>query len=205
MFCSKCGKQIQPTYRVCPYCGTPVAGGANNVQPGYPYQQPVQPGLQQAGYGTTVVTVNRHVVGKVIALIGAALAFIGLFVTAVTVSVFFDTGSYFNFNTDMIEDTMGHKAPAEFLSHLAGIICAILIILALIFILTNAKSGSVVFSVLTMIVVIAVSIYLVIYLMAETRNETYIRSIIQYRFGFYGPLFGSIGMLVGSCLMRPKR
>ena len=33
MFCTRCGKQIEPTSRFCPACGAPVAAAQNPQQP----------------------------------------------------------------------------------------------------------------------------------------------------------------------------
>ncbi|MCR5094589.1 MAG: zinc ribbon domain-containing protein [Lachnospiraceae bacterium] len=190
MFCSKCGKQVEDNYKICPYCGNPLAGAGQPVQGGY--QQPVY-GMQQP---QTVIAVDG---GFVTALIGLIVSVISLFLPVVSAGIV-DTGPYINFDKYMLA-IAGFDNP-ELASHILGGISLFFLIFAMIFLLTRIKAGTIIFSLLNMAWTAIVSIFVIA---AMNQTGEFGSALLSFGMGFYLLIVGSFVLMIGSFIMRPRR
>ena len=205
MFCSKCGKQIEPTYKICPYCGVPVAG-ASQEGSGV-YQQPVQQTFQQPAqqpYPTPAPRVSGGTDGgMILALIGAIISIIALFLPVISASVFgfsVSSGSYINLDQGLLQ--LGGASDPEISSHILGIISMVLLVPALIFILTRVKVGTIIFAFLNMAWTGFVSIGILVSMNRSAGD--FGSSLVQFGMGYYGLIVGSLLLLIGSFIMRSR-
>ena len=78
MFCDKCGRKLQDDAAFCPYCGRKMSDPESETLP-----EKVDPHSekQDAGSGkyVSVRLPRKHVVGKVLCVIAAALILVGIF------------------------------------------------------------------------------------------------------------------------------